>query len=141
MNTPEPQEKVNAIQNKWCTDHQEPNDADDFRAIPDGVQLKTKQKPVEHLTLTDPLRGISRGHRPQMDIFSRHQCDSIAQASANILNLEIGIVVLNDLIEGETLIEQLKDILHSNARAGYTRLAKMDVGVDFNSLYHLTTLR
>ena len=48
---------------------------------------------------------------------------------------QLGVVVLNDLIEGEFLIDELQDILYRDSRTGDARFAEVDPGVNHDSVH------
>lgn len=70
-----------------------------------------------------------------MNILSRDERDRVLQTGFNVLNLKVGIVVLDDFGKGKSIVEQFKNTLHGSTRAGNARLTKMDLGVDSYSIH------
>lgn len=71
-----------------------------------------------------------------MHIFYCHEFNGVLNTRADIFNLEVRIIILNDFVEWNTLSDQFKYILHRNSRASNTGLAKMYVGIDLDSFSH-----
>ena len=71
-----------------------------------------------------------------MNVFSGKHVDCVLDAGANVLLIEVGIVILTDPAKGNSFAHQFQDALHWNPGARETRLAKMNIRVDGNSLVH-----
>jgi hypothetical protein len=74
-------------------------------------------------------------------MYSGHDFHCILNAGANTLDLEIGIIALDDFLEGYPFSGQLEYALHWNTRARNTRFAEMNVGVNEYSLFHPALLQ
>ncbi len=65
-----------------------------------------------------------------MDFFGRYDFNGVLNARANVFELQLGIVILNDLVKGNAFPYQFKDILYGNPRARHAGLPEMDVGIN-----------
>jgi hypothetical protein len=74
-----------------------------------------------------------------VNVLGCHERDGILNAGLDVWDGDIGIVVPNDLAKGKILIQQFQNALHGNARPRYTRLSKMYLAIDGNSVYHPIT--
>ena len=74
-----------------------------------------------------------------MHLFAGHQRDSILHAGTYIIRSEIGVVILDDLLESQPLAEQLQHTLNRYTRAGNARLAKVYPGINRDSGKHPIT--
>jgi|GEM_PF-3271440 len=74
-----------------------------------------------------------------MKVFCHHDGRRVFNARANIINLEIGVIVLHDFIKRDAFLDQFKHILYRDARAGNTRFTKMDMGVNGDSVLLFVT--
>ena len=70
-----------------------------------------------------------------MNILSRDERDRVLQTGFNVLNLKVGIIVLDNFGKGKSIVKQFKNALHGSARAGNARLTKMDLGIDSYSVH------
>ena len=70
-----------------------------------------------------------------MNILSRDERDRVLQTGFNVLNLKVGIIVLDNFGKGKSIVEQFKNTLHGSTRADNARLTKMDLGVDSYSVH------
>jgi hypothetical protein len=75
-----------------------------------------------------------------MDIFSGDDIHRIPNAHTDIVNLEIGVVISHDVFKGQPFTHQFKNIQHWDSRPSDTRFAKMDVRIDSDSFFHLSSL-
>jgi hypothetical protein len=71
-----------------------------------------------------------------MDIFGNDDVHRIPNASPDILNLEVRIVIPNDVVKGETFPYQFQDIQDWDAGSSHTRFPEMDVWINGNSFLH-----
>lgn len=62
--------------------------------------------------------------------------NGILQASANVVSLNIGIVVSRDFLEGQALTHEFKDVDYRYPRSGYARLAEVHVRIDRDAFFH-----
>ena len=74
-----------------------------------------------------------------MNIFAGDERNGVLGAGAYIFHLKIGIVVANDLAEREFFVEQFQHTLRRDARARYTRRAKVNSRISGDSRYHFHT--
>jgi len=86
------------------------------------------------------MKEVSCWRNGNVKVLDGEDLNRILNTGADILDLQVGVIILDDLRKGKTLSHQFKDILNGNARAGHARLAKMDIGVDGNPVGHLFTL-
>jgi hypothetical protein len=71
-----------------------------------------------------------------MDIFGNDDIHRIPNASPNILNLGVRIVIPHDVVKGETFPYQFQDIQYWDASSSHTRFPEMDVWINGNSFFH-----
>jgi hypothetical protein len=71
-----------------------------------------------------------------MNVFGRDDINRVLNARAKVVFLKVGIIIPENVIERESLSDQLQDVLHGNPRPGYTGLAKVDSGIDGNTAGH-----
>jgi hypothetical protein len=59
--------------------------------------------------------------------------------NANIIWLQVGVIIPDDLGKGEAFANQLQDALHRNPGPGYAGLPEMNSWFDGESLFHDTS--
>jgi hypothetical protein len=62
--------------------------------------------------------------------------DDIPDTGFDVFNGQLGVVVLNDLIERDAFFYQLQYVLHWNPGPCHTRFPEMDLWVYHNSFHH-----
>lgn len=68
-----------------------------------------------------------------MQVFSGKHINRVTHTGADIFDLKIWIISLNDLVKRNPFTNQFKYILHSDSCAGHTRFTKMDIRIDCDS--------
>src|SRR6266700_3489061 len=74
-----------------------------------------------------------------MDIFGSNDVHRITDAGAYIIDLKVRIVILNNGIKGEACKDQFQDPQHGDSRPSHTRFTKMNVWIDCNAFFHLSS--
>jgi hypothetical protein len=69
-----------------------------------------------------------------MDVFQGDSVNRILNASSNVLNAQIRIIVLDNIAKTMPFSDKFKNILHGNASARHAWLAKMDIRIDSNAI-------
>src|SRR5215208_1758747 len=77
----------------------------------------------------------SCSRRGDMNILSCYQRDGVLQAGVNVILFQIRVIILNNLVEGQTLVNQFEYVLHRDTCAFNDRFAKMNLRVDDNSFH------
>jgi hypothetical protein len=74
----------------------------------------------------------------KLDVLSGQHIHGVLHAGPKVGWLQVGVVVPGDLVNSKPLTDQFQDALHGNVRIGLTRLSEMDLGVDGNSISHIS---
>jgi hypothetical protein len=75
-----------------------------------------------------------------MNVLRLDHINGVLDARLNILHFEIWIIIPNDGLNRNRLPNQLENRLHRNACPGNTRLAKMNLAADLNSIHSTSIL-
>lgn len=75
-----------------------------------------------------------------MDIFNGQHVNGALNARADIIEFKVRIEVPDDRLERQPLFHQFENVLDRYARAGDTRLPKVNRRIGFNSTKHAAIL-
>ena len=76
-----------------------------------------------------------------MAIFGAEDLNRILETSANIVGLDVGVVIPRDLIETQALTYQLKHTDHWYPGTCHAGLAEMDFRIYGDAFFHRCTVR
>ncbi len=65
-----------------------------------------------------------------MDIFGGNDINGILNTGLNVLNTQVGIIILDDLPKRDTFSDQFEDVLDRNSSASDTGFPEVNIGVD-----------
>lgn len=71
-----------------------------------------------------------------MYVFGNYYINYVLKARLDIVQLDIWIVIVHYLIEGNTVSDQFKDIYDRDSCACNTRFSEMNAFINYNSICH-----
>src|SRR5438876_7817259 len=77
--------------------------------------------------------------RRQVDVFDSHDVNCILDAGPDVLRIEVRVIIANDFRKAKPFTHQFQHALHRNSSARNTRFSEMDLRVDGDSLFHVSS--